>query len=186
MPTTATEPTLMNRTYVVISSGHDLLLLNGPLLPAFFLPREEFEALRDCANRSLQGYAITSLASLLILESLRPRITDVHQIAELPPVSAGLAAFRFETDFGCSFACTNTDDASGLMEWAASVEIHCLLTLSGAVFTAHAHQQRWFNAGLVESWSRLNESCRGKHVRDLESGWKHASAAILDLLGKKP
>lgn len=176
----------MNQTHVVIGSGHDLLLLNGPLLPTFFMPREEFAAFRTCARQPLRCYAITSLASLLILESLRPRITDVRQIAELPPESVGLAAFRFETNFGCSFACTNADDANELMKWATRIKIHCLLTHSGAVFTTHAHQQRWFNAGLVDSWRRLNESCRGQHVRDLESGWKHASAAILDLLGEKP
>lgn len=176
----------MNQTHFVVGSGHDLLLCNGPLLPAFFMPKEEFEAFRTHARRPLQCYAITSLASLLILESLRPRISDVRQVTDLPPGHADLAAFRFETNFGCSFGCTNADDANGLMEWATHSQFHCLLTHSGAVFTDHAFSQRWFDGGLVESWNRLNKSCRGQHARDLGTGWNHASAAILDLIGEKP
>ena len=172
-----------NPTEIVVGDDHDLLIYNGPEVPAFFFPKATVLAIGADPDPLWPDIAITARTALLILQAILPQITNVRNIGRPPPGFDDVAAFRVTTTFGCTFGFINADEAIDLADWAGRHKIHCLVTSAGSVFTPLARRQSWYRSGeFIRQWEKLNAPYSGQHALDLDEGWSRGRLALRKLL----
>ena len=175
----------MKHTRVIAGRDNDILLYNGPEVPAFFFARDVLLAADADPAFAWPDNVITGLAPLHILQAILPHLRDIRSMDDLPPGFDDVSAFRIETDLPCTFGYINAPDAIDLVDWASRNQIHCLFTPEGSVYTPLTRHQPWFQSNLVSEWNRINRRYEGQHARGVKAGWKQARSAVLSLLRNK-